>query len=380
MQSRSTAIWVALLAACLVGGVVRGAKGQTGNAPPGEPGMAQATMSVDSALAKAEELIHELEQSYVLPEDSEDRYAAAAKLSNTVLEVEPLNVRARYLQGRLANLRGRPREALPLIEAYVNDPLGASDWYARTLLGDLYVVSYPQHAITQFRDAVRLAPEEAGPHAGLARAYVKLSNGEEAVDNARQAIRFDKQDRAAYHKTLAEALLLLDDRFDEAARAILEAIRITERRVRENPGETHFLTELKGYYDLLVSCRSQQFALYPDRADVVVEVIRTALDQADLDRLIAYHGALQTVEIGPRERSNGRCAGPDSGGSAPESTGRARCPRHRSAGNPPGEKPQLPARARLARSHSTHHAPGNQSRSLLRFLRSRRLTVLIRRP
>jgi tetratricopeptide (TPR) repeat protein len=297
MQSRSTAIWVALLAACLVGGVVRGAKGQTGNAPPGEPGMAQATMSVDSALAKAEELIHELEQSYVLPEDSEDRYAAAAKLSNTVLEVEPLNVRARYLQGRLANLRGRPREALPLIEAYVNDPLGASDWYARTLLGDLYVVSYPQHAITQFRDAVRLAPEEAGPHAGLARAYVKLSNGEEAVDNARQAIRFDKQDRAAYHKTLAEALLLLDDRFDEAARAILEAIRITERRVRENPGETHFLTELKSYYDLLVSCRSQQFALYPDRADVVVEVIRTALDQADLDRLIAYHGALETVEM-----------------------------------------------------------------------------------
>jgi len=256
----------------------------------------QAPPTIDEALIKAEELIDGIEELLgKATEPPEDDYNLAVKYCKYVKEVDPLNVKVGYLEARLAILGGRPREALPLIEAYVNDPVGATDWEAHNKLGDLYILSYPKHALAQYREASRLAPQESDPYHGLARAEIKLTNGEEAVEHSRNAIRNDQEEHAEYRKTLAKAFLLLDNKFEEAARAAREAVEIAERQFREHPDEVGRLAALDEYYKLLIDCYNRQYVAYPERVEVLVNIVRATLDRADLTRLTEYQSALILV-------------------------------------------------------------------------------------
>lgn len=281
------------------------AQANGGSSDPSSPETQKISVaaSVQAALDQANVLVEDLENPETDEDTADDKYAAAVKLTNRILELEPLNVRARYLQGRLAMVSGRPRDALPLIEAYVNDPAGATDWYARVLLGDLYVMSYPKHARTQYQEASKLAPDQAKPYIGMAITDVKLNRGEEAVEEAREAILYDKEQKAEYRKTLADAFLLMDDHYDDAARAAREAVDLAERKVREDPTNLSRLGELKSYYDLLISCYKGQFERYPERTEVLVSLVRSTLDKADLERLMTYHTAEVFVEEARKQPS-----------------------------------------------------------------------------
>lgn len=283
-----------LLAAALPGAVALAQS--PGPFAPQEDERTNITLSVEQDLERSLDLLKQLDDAKQRDAAWGEIYTQVATLSNNVLERDRLNIKARYIQGRLALLSNRPREALPLIEAYVQDPIGASDWYARKVLGDLYGGSYPEHARTQYREAIKIAPQEPAPHIGLARANIKLKRGEEAVENARAAIRNETEQKAAYRRVLAEALLMVTRQEAEAANAAREAVEIVERRIRENPGDIFLYNELKSAYELLVRCYSSEYELHKDKAEIVVNVIRTMQDQADLNRLIAYHNALTILQ------------------------------------------------------------------------------------
>ena len=262
-------------------------------------------MPVAEALSKALDLVAALEEEMSELEEEEDeessqefteRYSEARDLTNYVLHHDPLDVTAGYVLGRLSIMNRRPREALPRIATYVEDPVGKSDWYARKLLGDLYLVSYPRQARGQFNEAVRLAPEEPDALIGLAEAELKLHRADEAIESAQKAILRDTESTPAYRAVLARALLLIDDRHVEAHQAAREAVTLAERKIRDNPGRVGLLREAKRHYGLLIRCLVVLLAEFPEKPEFVVQAVHAYLDQADLERLLKYHEALATLK------------------------------------------------------------------------------------
>jgi len=266
---------------------------QTDETPPED--QISYSEAIERTLTRMFELTDHLEDTRKIDDAWRADYTEVAKRTNSILEVDPLNLRANYIQGRLAIMQGKPRDALPLIQAYASSKVGATDWKAHKLLGDLNLVSYAELARTEYAQAARLAPEEPEPLIGLARALTKLNRGEEAVAKARDAIRNDKNDDATYRQVLAKALLLLDDQQRQAVEAARESVQITERKIRENPDDLSLFNELKAGYELLLQCCNARFKVERDNPAVLVDVARTMQDQADLQRLISYHNALSMV-------------------------------------------------------------------------------------
>ncbi len=266
--------------------------------PPPKGASPYAGLSPEEALDKALEIVTGLEESERDPDEVQEErkeYTETLAIIDRILEIDPLNKTASYVKGRLHILAGRPRSALPMIEEYVNDPAGLNDWRAYKILGDLYISSFPKHAVSKYRQAIQLAENEAEPVIGLARAQLKLSNPKEAVENAQNAIRLDKKGESSYHATLAEALMM-DKKFEDAARASEAAVKMSEEDISRNPEIKSLLVDLQTNYDLRLQCVSQLAALYPERADYVVQLAQIWQDKADLERVVAYHQAVLMIE------------------------------------------------------------------------------------
>ncbi len=274
---------------------------------PGRSGAAaeELRLSIDNALTRARELVVGLEDDTLPVEQQQTAYSDATRLVKYVQELDPLNARAQFLLGRLSILANRPREALGYIEAYLRDDQGKNDWLAHKLVGDLYVVSYPKLATAEYRRAIELAADEPDAHVGLARAYLKLNEPEDAVASARRAIQLDRDNTAAYRAVLARGFLARSEQVDEAIQAAREAVEMMEQQVRESPGKLELLMELKEYYNLLNNCYAKLVELYPDRPAGAVDRARTWQDLADLNRLIDYCSIRSFIE---GQRSNPQLA------------------------------------------------------------------------
>jgi len=266
--------------------------------PPPAGASIFAGMSPDEALNKAMEVVTGLEESDRDPDQVQEEraeYVETLAIADRILEIDPLNKTAGYVKGRLLILSGRPRAALPMIEDYVTDPAGLNDWRAYKILGDLYLSSFPKHAVSKYRQAIALAENEADPVIGLARAQLKLNDPTSAVEHAQDAIRLDKKGESSYHATLAEALMM-DKKFEDAARAAEAAVKMSEEDIGRNPERKSLLVELQANYDLRLECVSQLAALYPERADYIVELAQIWQDKADLERVVSYHQAVLMIE------------------------------------------------------------------------------------
>ena len=255
-------------------------------------------MSIADALNEGLEAIKEAEDAQKAGDNTKAIEAGtkAFTLANYVFDQDQLNVTAGYILGRYGLLNGRPREALTLMEKYVADPAGVNDWYARKLLGDIYYVSYAEHARTQYMKALELAPNEPDVHYGLAKTYLKLTDPDKALEHAERAIALDQEGRPEFQAVRASALAQMPDRLDDAVAAAREAVRVAEVKVRENPGEPKHLDMLAQQYDLLLNMLQTVHQYYPERVDVVIEATQVIQDQADLNRLLSYHSALKMVE------------------------------------------------------------------------------------
>lgn len=257
-----------------------------------------AGLTLEQAIAKALETVKALEDSERDPDELQDErsdFIEANAFVERVLELDPINVTAGYIKGRLEILAGRPRAALPMIQEYVNDPVGKNNWYAYKILGDLYLASFPKHAVSQYRQAIALSENEPGAIIGLARAHLKLNTPKKAIERAQEAIRLDKEDEASYRATLAEALLM-DEKFEDAERAAETAVKMSEEKIGRDPSRKSLLVELETHYDLHLQCASDLANLYPERAEYVVQLARIWQDKADLARVVSYHQAVMMIE------------------------------------------------------------------------------------
>ncbi|NOX57459.1 MAG: hypothetical protein GXP29_01205 [Planctomycetes bacterium] len=270
---------------------------------PAEKAMEIAGLSAQEALARAIVLIKTLEDAEVDPDEmqrDQADYIEATALVERALSLDPISKTAGYLNGRLGILAGRPRSALPMIEEYATDPAGQNDWLAFKILGELYASSFPKLAVSKYRRAIELAENEPEPVIGLARAQLKLNRPELAVEEAQNAIRLDKDNDSSYRATLAEAFLL-DKKIEDAAAAAETAVRMAEEEISRDPSRRSLLAELESHYDLHLRCVSELVALYPERAEYVVQLSRIWQDKADLERVVSYHEAVIMIE---RARAN----------------------------------------------------------------------------
>jgi len=293
-------VWGALLLAEGDAAAQTPPRSSVGQDPFGADGL---QMAPEEALRRALELtaaleedVHELEDDKEREADFAERYDEARDLAGYVLDQDPLNVSAGYVYARLSVMKGRSREALSRLEAYVADPVGKSDWHAHKLLGDIYIVSYPQQAKASYREAVRLASEEPKALIGLAKAELKLNRAEEALEYAEKAIQRDTEGTAEYRAIKASALLYIDDRHKEAYEAAQDAVKLAEQKARENPGRIGLLKEAEQRYGLLIQCVVVMLSEYPDSAKYLIDGVHAYLDQADLQRLLKYHEALSMLE------------------------------------------------------------------------------------
>lgn len=256
--------------------------------PPVDP-----TMNPEDALREALVQIAIAEKK---EEGAEEAMNRAAKLAGLVLSRDPLNPTAGYIAGRVGILTNRPREALPLLEAYINDPAGRSDWYAHKLIGDIYLVSYPKHARGKFERAVALAPREPEAVIGLAKADLKELRAASAVKHAEQAILLDQTRNASYRLVLAEALLTARPKDEDAASRAREAVLIIEENIRQDPGDETLLGDLKDGYSLLIQALRNLSTVYPEKPEYVVQMALAMQDRADLEKLLTYHGILKYLD------------------------------------------------------------------------------------
>ena len=288
-------------APCLAQPAAAGAQANGMQAGRDGPGDSAATdRSVTAALNRVESAVRYAEdhlRDQDLAEQIVDAMEEGEKLVQEVLVGQPINVRARYLQARLAILRGRPREAIDKIEPFLCQGCpGANDWYAHNLLGKQYLVSYPKLALERFKVASALAPTEPEPLINLSASYRKSKRFEEAIENAEKAIAIDTAGKAEYRRQLAQAYLA-DQQFQKASASARDALNITEAEHRDQPGNAAVLDDLRKDYALLISSLDQLAGQYRiERPEYIVQLIQAMQDRADLERLMSYHYALKQTE------------------------------------------------------------------------------------
>ena len=85
------------------------------------------------------------------------------------------------------------------------------------------IKSGPPDAADEYKEAVRLKPDDAKAHFGLGEAYGSLHRYQDAADEYKEAVRL-KPDDAKAHYMLGGPIAL--DNFQEAVGAFKEAIRL----------------------------------------------------------------------------------------------------------------------------------------------------------
>jgi tetratricopeptide (TPR) repeat protein len=88
--------------------------------------------------------------------------------------------------------------------------------------------------------------------------------------------------------------------YELASDAAWEAVKFSEIRIRSKPGDSTMLAEARENYAILIECLTDLVARYPDQSVFLVKLVQAYQDRADLERLMAYHGAIGLIEEGLR--------------------------------------------------------------------------------
>jgi len=95
--------------------------------------------------------------------------------------------------GTILNLADRPKEAIPLFEKAIRlNPFGPT-WYFLNFGNCYQTMGQYQKAITQYKKALRLAPNNILAHLSLAGAYSLLGRDEEAQAEAEEVLRINRK-------------------------------------------------------------------------------------------------------------------------------------------------------------------------------------------
>jgi tetratricopeptide (TPR) repeat protein len=156
-------------------------------------------------------------------------------------------------------------------------------------------------AIAEFREAVRLRPDEAGYHFNLAGALLVQGKPDEAIAESRAAVRLKPDDANTYNR-LGRALLAHGKR-DEAVTAYREAVRL-------EPGNFVYLDSLavvlrdQGRWNEALAEFRKSIRLKPDDAGVcnnVAYAMALPPDRPPGEYVEAAEYARKAVALAPKD-------------------------------------------------------------------------------
>lgn len=252
-------------------------------------------LTLDEALAKATDALDRAERRGV---DSHEAFAEANQLVNIILDQDPANVQGGYLHARMLILGGRPADAMQPIQKWIKSPGGQNDWKARKLLADLYRLGqFPTLAVARYLEAARLHPNEPSIYVGLTLSYSALGQNDKAAQAASDAVNADLSNDPAIRSHLVTSLLA-GGRIPEARREALKVVTRTRALVQQSPANPNLLVELDERIDVLLSIIIQQLVADPNQPDEFVRAAELSLDRATLAHQLAYHQALDHINVG----------------------------------------------------------------------------------
>jgi adenylate cyclase len=121
--------------------------------------------------------------------------------------------------GMALNSADRPKEAIPLFEKAIRLNPNGPTWYFLNFGTSYRLTGQYQEAITQYKKALRVAPNNIMAHLGLAATYSLLGSDEEARAEAEEVQRLNpKFSLESYEKTLASKNQARIDHYIEALR------------------------------------------------------------------------------------------------------------------------------------------------------------------
>jgi TolB-like protein/class 3 adenylate cyclase/Flp pilus assembly protein TadD len=152
---------------------------------------------------------------YVMKRDYDKAIAEGEK----AVALDPGGAEAHALLGMDLNYADRPKEAIPLFEKAIRlNPFGPTTYFLN--YGTSYrMIGQYQEAITQYKKALRIAPNNIIAHIALAGTYSLLGRDEEARAEAEEVLRLNpKFSLESYAKMLPFKNQAQIDRFIEALR------------------------------------------------------------------------------------------------------------------------------------------------------------------
>ncbi|MEE9297037.1 MAG: hypothetical protein V3W34_19005 [Phycisphaerae bacterium] len=215
---------------------------------------------------------------------------------------EPGNRRAKYYQGRMLVLSGRPQEALGRLRDWQKSRAGQNDWEVHFILGQVYQsIQFDKMAKPMLLKAVELNPREARCHSALARCAARLLDRETAIRHAREAIKLlGTEIGADAYMLLAEALLL-NGQLAGAEQAGRFAKDLAMAEARQSGGSIVTLTKANQCVQLLLRIAQLKLQAHPDKIELYLETSRLIQEQADIAARTAAHQALEWAGRGLRK-------------------------------------------------------------------------------
>ncbi len=146
-------------------------------------------------------------------------YDKAIVEGERAVAIDPGGADAHAWLGMTLNNADRPKEAIPLFEKAIRLNPNGPTWYFQNLGVAYRMTEQYQEAITQYKKALHIAPNNIMAHLGLAATYILLGRDEEARAEAAEVLRLNpKFSLEPYAKTIAYKSQTQIDRYIEALR------------------------------------------------------------------------------------------------------------------------------------------------------------------
>jgi len=146
-------------------------------------------------------------------------YDKAIAVGERAVALDPGGADVHAWLGMTLNSVDRPKEAIPLFEKAIRLNPNGPTWYFHNLGASYRMTGQYQEAITQYKRALRVAPNNIMAHLGLAATYSLSGRDEEAYAEAKEVLRINpKYSLESHVKTMTSKNQTQIDRYIEALR------------------------------------------------------------------------------------------------------------------------------------------------------------------
>jgi adenylate cyclase len=118
-------------------------------------------------------------------------YDKAIAEGEKAVALDPGGAETNAWLGQSLNFADRPKDAIPVFEKAIRLNPNGPTWYFLNFGNSYRMIGQYQEAITQYKRALRVAPNNIMAHIGLAATYSLLGRDEEARNEAEEVLRLN---------------------------------------------------------------------------------------------------------------------------------------------------------------------------------------------